>query len=382
MEIKALARLLSVNVTIKSKSLLYFLMHFTDSLDLKINLFNQYLKAPGYGTNEFWVILAYEDMLNSLIQYSKFDMYISVFELYSKLPNVHANSIEIYRDALTWLKEAEPQQDEKKPHIFSPHNCPIQQLPDMPTVLLIYLIAILESRDERAGLKLSHDRLKYLFPFEEKSLDVLAKLLKNKCILIESEYFDNIHGQKIDYWDSYWNAPFTLNISGLIGDIPAIRMILKEELFRRSDFATVGVTIWHALARTYFFSSFHHHMNTVTDNWTQKYKLDEEFEKRVHASACSAKKLSYVGYSAVKNTSAFHQMKSHGIKHTHAVLNLNLNKYLDYAETSSTDYSLPRHQSTPVFKIEQLMEKFYGIDPFDLYNFEPSHNALMHASDY
>ncbi|APV37612.1 hypothetical protein BEN76_16265 (plasmid) [Acinetobacter soli] len=78
-------------------------MHFTDSIDLKINLFNQYLIAPEHGTNEFWVILAYEDMLDSLIQYSKFDMYISVFELYSKLPNVHANSVEIYRDALTWL---------------------------------------------------------------------------------------------------------------------------------------------------------------------------------------------------------------------------------------------------------------------------------------
>lgn len=387
----SLTNVIYSQVSEKSQSLLMFKQYYAHDFEASKRYSREFLKAQNVADYNYHTSF-YANTLEQAIKHADWEWFDQFFALYAqelgsdhkdvkdklgratvkRLESEHAPKIEL---------QINPQivkVDAKKAHAFAPYDVDLIDIDGVDTKDLFYLVALLEACEDGWELELNEQRIKYIFPAMKTTLRMLSRIITKKLIRIDMDYFDQIAEEDVNLWESYLNAPFSVNVKGLSGPASVMILTLKEELMRRGEIAEVQLHIWRCLARSYFFSSFYYYLDNVDDAWVERYSIPPEFEQRVLASKISGKKMSYVAYSAIKSAVGEHGMgKTHGYRHTRNILSFNLKKYMDYAENSAQDYSKPRHEKAPVFGMEKVMADLTGISYEDLYNCAPNLNALV-----
>lgn len=373
----------------KSQTLLMFAQYLAyDHNEKKLHA-TAFLDAPNYSKTYGYAGSLYENTLRDAITHSDWTLFDKFFPLLSNYLGLEDSTVQSLLVGATTKRTEEQNRSSqanqpapKKPkskqeHNFSPYLASAIDLVDVKTADLFGLITLLDAIGDKRGMYLIRERLKYIFPSEGAVFSMLYNLISSHIIKIEEKHFDAIPDSKVNLWESYLNAPFEVNVIGLIGDSAIISSLLKDELLRRSDNLEVCLKAWRELSHSYFYSSYEYYSGNVTDDWIREYEITEEFKQNISKAQLSCRKFSYIAFSAVKNAVSFHHMgETTGNHHTRNMMTFYLKKYLNLAETSPHDYSKPRMETAPVFQIEQLIGLVTGISPEDIYSHTPSLNLL------
>lgn len=378
-------------VELKSQTLLMFSHFFSYSQEKKKIYAMEFLNSLNFAKYYDYSASMYENIVSEAISDADWNLVDEFLPRLGKEVGLdNLRFIELQEKlSLKQEKERTPcsqtnkmESKEKFEHHFSPYLTQKTDLDCVQTKDLFGLIALLKVLDEESGMFLRSEKLKYIYPSEEAVFSLLYDLITNHVITIEKAFFDSIPVNKINFWESYINAPFDININGCIGNKKTILSILYETIECRGDLVSVCFDVWKLLSYSYFYSSYKYYSQNITDEWIQKYEIPEDFIQNIYDADLSCKKYSYIAYSAVKNAVSFHHMgESNGDKHTCNMMTYYLNKYLDFAKTSPQDYSKPRMEIAPVFQVERLMNYFVEVNYDDIYNLTPNLEFLITPYD-
>lgn len=373
----------------KSQTLLMFAYDSAINYDEKKEHAKAFLNAPNYSKIYSYSASLYKNTIRDAINRSDWTLFDQFFPLLAEdlgsdnhevqdfFESAAAKRTKKQNSSSQASQSAQKNTKSKWEHNFSPYLSTAVDLSDVRTKDLFGLITLLEAIGDQKGMLLIKERLKYIFPSERTAFAMLYELISNHVIKIDEKHFDSIPEDKVNLWESYLNAPFEVNIIGCFGSGAIISSLFRDELLRRIDIHEVCLNAWNALAHSYFYSSYEYYTGSVADVWIRKYELTDEFKQKISETKLSCKKFSYIAFSAVKNAVSFHHMgKSNGNIHTRNMMTFNLKKYLDIAETSPQDYSKPRMDSAPIFKVEELISEITGITAEDIYNLTPNLNLL------
>ena len=376
-ELLKLTSFIQDNIVYKESQTLLFFLSFNqlNKDDIKaIKYANDFLLAENFAANYSYTKSLYLNTLRATIRQSQWQDY-SHFLILLKgyLGDKHTEYLDIQKKG----EEKYEKEQKRISHPLNPQNIIAIQLEDVPSEILIYLTALINSCGEDWGIFLNEKKIKYTFPSIYLTEKILILLLVNNYLKISNQDFNKIEEDELyNFYNFINNNRLHLNIEGVIDTKIISSQILKDEMIRRSDINDAIVNVWKEIVIGYFYSSFEYYLDKVSDQWAEDFVLNEDTKNKIEKISTSAKRLSFTASSAIRSTIAFHELDSTSVKHTQNVLLHNINKYLKFIEENSADYSKTRYEKAPILSIERLIDDMFNISPDTLYNEIPSYKFI------
>lgn len=372
-EILKLTSFISENIqTKKSQTLLFYLSYHQLNKNDKaaIEYANIFLDAENLAQTYSYQKSLYLNTINASIRQSQWEDYSQFLTLLKKhLGEKNSEFLEIKKAGeIQYEKE-----QQRLEHPLNPQKIKAIKLEDIPSKILIYLVTLIQSCGDDWGMSISEQRMKYTFPSSYLNKKIIKSLLINHYIKISIQDFNLIENDGLYSFNSFINnTRLHLNIHGVSDTKVISSQIIKEEIMRRFDLEDTIMAIWKEITVGYFYSSFEYYIDRVSDSWAHDFELNEATINRIENIITSAKRFSFTASSAIRSTIAFHELESTSKKHTQNVLLHNINKYINFIEEDSADYSKTRYIKAPILSIEKLIDEVFNLSPETLYNEIPA----------